>query len=262
MMLKLTAEQLGQYNRNGFVNGGQLLTEDEVDTLRDELERVIAEDKKSGKSGALNVANVRTADTPVIQVVNIWMGSDPFRDVMMRKELGKAARDLMESQEVRIWHDQIQYKPSGNGGVNMWHQDWPYWPSLSAPEQVTAWIALDEVDLDNGCMSMVPGSHKWGNQIDFIHKLKDFESMPDEFDGHGLEVVACPVKKGEVHFHHALTWHASHANTSGRSRRAIAFHYMNEQTRFVAGRQHVCSSLVEVGENEKLVGKHFPLVYP
>ncbi|MBT3294871.1 MAG: phytanoyl-CoA dioxygenase family protein [Verrucomicrobia bacterium] len=261
-MFELTTDQVDRFERDGFVNGGQLLTDAEVESLRGELERVIEEDRRSGKSGALNVANLKSSETPIIQIVNIWMGSDPFRDVMMRQDLGKVARELMGSQEVRIWHDQIQYKPSGNGGVNMWHQDWPYWPSLSAPEQVTAWVALDEVDMDNGCMSMVPGSHKWGKQIDFLHALNDFESMPETLDGKRLEVVPCPVKKGEVHFHHALTWHGSHANTSGRSRRAIAFHYMNEKTRFVAGAQHICSSLSEVGDGEKLVGKHFPLVFP
>lgn len=40
----------------------------------------------------------------------------------------------------------------------MWHQDAPYWPIVAPMTEVTAWVALDDADEDNGCMSMVPGS--------------------------------------------------------------------------------------------------------
>jgi ectoine hydroxylase-related dioxygenase (phytanoyl-CoA dioxygenase family) len=86
--------------------------------------------------------------------------------------------------------------------------------------------------------------------------------MPGEFDGHPINVVRCPVQKGEVHYHHALTWHGSHANTSGRPRRAIALHYMTQDTRYVASGQHVMKSYVEVEDGALLQGKYFPKVYP
>ena len=109
-------------------------------------------------------------------------------------------------------------------------------------------------------MSMVPGSHRWGNHIDFLNSLDDYHMMPSSYEGHTVEVVRCPVKKGEVHFHHALTWHGSHTNTSGRPRRAIALHYMTDETRFVASGQHVMRPFVEVGDGELMQGEHFPLV--
>src|SRR5690606_20035316 len=117
-------------------------------------------------------------------------------------------------------------------------------------------------DVDNGCMSMVPGSHRWGNNMEFVNTLKSFDEMPAEFEGHKVEVVVCPVKKGEVHFHHALTWHGSHANSSGRPRRAIALHCMTEETRFVASGDHVMKPYVEVADGEVMRGKAFPRIYP
>src|SRR5207248_1136185 len=124
----------------------------------------------------------------------------------------------------------IQYKPAAIGGVNMWHQDSPYWPILTPKDvQLTAWVALDDADAENGCMSMVPGSHRWGDRISALHALKDFNAMPELFEGKKLEVRLCPVEKGAVHFHHPLTWHGSQANTSGRPRRAIALHFMTER---------------------------------
>jgi ectoine hydroxylase-related dioxygenase (phytanoyl-CoA dioxygenase family) len=85
--------------------------------------------------------------------------------------------------------------------------------------------------------------------------------MPTEYQGHKIEIVRCPVKKGEVHYHHALTWHGSHANTSGRPRRAIALHYMTQDTRYVASGEHVMKQFVEVTDGEIMQGKHFPVVY-
>jgi phytanoyl-CoA hydroxylase len=169
---------------------------------------------------------------------------------------------LTGADSLRIWHDQIQYKPAARGGVNMWHQDAPLWPIIAPMTEVTAWVALDDVDIDNGCMSMVPGSHLWGDQIEMIRQWKDFEKdVPSEFEGHEIIVRKCPVKKGEVHYHHSLTWHGSHANTSGRPRRAIALHFMTGETRYVESGEHCMKQFVTVEDGELLQGEHFPLVW-
>ena len=65
-----------------------------------------------------------------------------------------------------------------------------------------------------------------------------------------------------VHYHHALTWHGSHANSSTQKRRAIAVHYMTEETVYDETRDHVMKPFVEnVAHNEKLEGKSFPLAW-
>ena len=152
-------------------------------------------------------------------------------------------------------------KPAEIGGVNMWHQDSPYWPILTPKtSQVTAWVALDDVDEGNGCMRMVPGSYHWGNQISFLHAVKDIYSMPERFEEHELDVELCPVPKGYVHYHHSLTWHGSHANNSGEPRRAIAVHYMTNETRYDESGNHVMKRFVTVKDGDKLAGDHFPLV--
>jgi phytanoyl-CoA hydroxylase len=234
-----------------------------VEVLRSEIMRVIDErERKDVPQPVLNRNLSGKEDAPVWQIVNIWQASEPFRKVVTHHQVATAIAQLTNATELRVWHDQIQYKPAQVGGVNMWHQDAPYWPILAPMTEVSAWIALDDVDIDNGCMSMVPGSHLWGNNIDFLHTLKSYDAMPHEFEGHKIEVVPCPVKKGEVHFHHALTWHGSHANTSGRPRRAIAIHYMTQDTKYVASGEHVMKPFVEVADGEKVQGKAFPQVYP
>ncbi len=259
----LTEAQVAEFQARGFLNGGRLLDEDRVEALREELARVIEDKERSDAPQPVLLRNLnRNPDMPVWQVVNIWEASQPYRALICERKIVEEMAQLTGARELRVWHDQIQYKPAEVGGVTMWHQDAPLWPILTPMTEVSAWVALDDVDEVNGCMSMVGGSHRWGNQIAFIRSLKDYEDMPAEFNGQKVEVVRCPVQKGEVHYHHALTWHGSHANTSNRPRRAIAIHYMTQETRFVASGEHVMKPFAEVGDGEVMEGAHFPLVYP
>jgi ectoine hydroxylase-related dioxygenase (phytanoyl-CoA dioxygenase family) len=199
---------------------------------------------------------------PVWQIIDIWVSSAPFKQLLSHPLITEGLAQLTEAEELRIWHDQIQYKPPQKGGINMWHQDAPLWPIIAPMTEVTAWVALDDADEENGCMSMVPGSHLWGDNISFLQQLESYEAMPKRFKEHPVSVKRCPVKAGEVHYHHALTWHGSHANTSGRPRRAIALHYMTQDTRFVASGEHIMKPYVEVSDNEVLTGEYFPKVFP
>jgi phytanoyl-CoA hydroxylase len=264
----LTGAQVAQFKRDGYIKGGKVLFDHEVEVLREEVLRVIREKDRKDIPQPVMCHNMGKPEAPVWQIVNIWMASEPFRRLIENKQVCSEMAQLLAGDEIgdvnelRIWHDQIQYKPASGGGVNMWHQDSPYWGILTPKhQQVTAWIALDDVDEENGCMSMVPGSQHWGNNIKFLHTLKNFEDMPREFDGHPVEVRTCPVRKGEVHFHHALCWHGSNVNRSNRPRRAIALHFMTDQTRYDANGNHVMKRFCEVADGEVMRGKAFPLVW-
>ena len=225
----LTAAQIEQFQADGFLNGGQVLNNDEVEKLRTEVMRVIDERERDDIPQPVHVRNMSRDDGRAVwQIVNIWEASGPFRKLISREDITTGIAQLTGASELRIWHDQIQYKPPQTGGTTHWHQDAPLWPIIRPMTEVTAWVAL----------------------------------VPTEYEGRPLRVASCPVKKGEVHFHHALTWHGSHDNDSDRPRRAIALHYMTNETFYVASGEHVMKAFVEVQDGEQLRGKHFPQVYP
>jgi phytanoyl-CoA hydroxylase len=264
----LSPEQIAFFNKNGYVLGGKVLTDEQVEILREETLRVIRDRQNPNAKQPVLCHTFGDPKNPIWQIVNIWQASEPFfkfalSNLTICEEVAQLHDD---ANALRIWHDQIQYKEAGTGGVNNWHQDSPYWGILTPKHaQVTAWVALDDVDADNGCMSMVPGSHLWGNHVEFVQTVAkdDFQKMAKvgEFQGHRVEVKLCPVKKGHVHYHHSLTWHGSHANTSNRPRRAIALHYMTNETRYVAKGNHVMKQFVEVNDGEVMKGEAFPMVY-
>ena len=262
----LTQEQIDQFNQDGYLRSGRVLTDEQIETLRAELQRVIADDGKPDVPQQVLLRNLNgygQNPAPVWQIVNIWEASPSFRTLLIEnQQIAKEMAQLTEANQLRIWHDQIQYKPAKLGGTTMWHQDAPLWPIIAPMTEVSAWVALDDVDESNGCMGMVPGSHRWGNHMDWIrNNVPTWDAMPSEFEGHKIEVRACPVRKGEVHYHHALTWHGSPDNKSERPRRALAIHYMTQDTRYVSSGNHPMKPFVEVGDGEMMRGAHFPLVW-
>ena len=255
----LSTEQVEQFQRDGFVKGERVLSDSEVEALQCETLRVIEERDKPGQPQPVLC---HLMGGSIWQIVNIWEASPAFRELVTHPTIVGEIGQLVGDRAVRLWHDQIQYKPATVGGANHWHQDGPYWPILKPKSQLTAWVALDDADEDNGCMRMVPGSHLWGDHVKYLESLPNFDAMPDSFEGHEVDVVSCPVKKGGVHFHHSLTWHGSGPNHSGRPRRAIALHYMTDETRYDASGDHVMKQFVTVADGEVLAGDHFPLVMP
>jgi len=258
----LSQTQVDTFRGKGFLLGNRVLSAEQVEELREELARVIDDYQKDDKPQPVRMANLGGKEqTPVWQIVNIWEASPAYHRLIHNSTIVEEIGQLTSATELRVWHDQIQFKPPQIGGVNMWHQDSPYWPILTPKtSQVTAWVALDDIDENNGCMRMVPGSYHWGNQIPFLHAIKDIHSMPNHFESYELEVALCPVPKGHVHYHHALTWHGSHDNTSQIPRRAIAVHYMTDETCYNGSGNHVMKPFVTVKDGDKLEGTHFPLV--
>lgn len=259
----LTDAQIEQFHQNGFLNIGKVYTDDECGELREELFRVMRDETE--KKPVLN-RNLRGDEmAPVVQIVNMWMASDMYLDHARKKPIAEAVAQLCETSELRIWHDQAQYKPPRAGGPTGWHQDHPLWPTIQPADLISSWTPFEDATIENGCMWMVPGSHKWGNQQRFLGTREPFQPIhrdPSELpDGASLEAVACEVMKGECHLHHCLTWHGSPHNRSERPRPAVAVHYMPSHTRYDPVGGHVMEPYVEVEKGKRLEGESFPLVY-
>ncbi|MBC8102461.1 MAG: phytanoyl-CoA dioxygenase family protein [Cytophagales bacterium] len=266
----LTEPQIQQFRQDGFLNyGAPVLTENEVETLRAALHRTLA-----GKSEATpdSNRNIGGSDQSVVtQIVNIWEAEPAFAAHLHNDRIVSMVAQLMDGADtLRVWHDQIQIKPPHIGGPTIWHQDFPYWPVISPPDLISAWVALEDADEANGCMSMVPRSHLWGsyNGPHGGGTIQNTERHGPAYepscvpDGETVAVVSVPVRAGSVAFHHCLTWHGAPPNHSDRPRPAIAVHYMAGSVRYTPqGRSHLVEEHITVAPGEILRGEHFPTVY-
>ena len=258
----LSQEQVDQFAANGFLNIGKVVSDEDCDILREEMFRV---GRGEGPRQPVRCSNM-TGDTQaaVIQIVNIWQASDAYLDHMRNPAITAAVAQLTGSDLLRVWHDQVQWKPDTVGGPTYWHQDWPLWPIITPSDLISAWVPFQDVTVDNGCMWMVPGSHMWGDQQAYLGTGDQFEAVHKERSrlpaGASLEAVPIEVKRGECHLHHCLTWHGSAHNHTPHPRAAIAVHYMPAHTRYVKRGTHIMEDYVRVAEGEILQGEVFPIV--
>jgi ectoine hydroxylase-related dioxygenase (phytanoyl-CoA dioxygenase family) len=259
----LSPEQIDEFRANGFLKCGRVLTDDQTQVLLERLHDVIEGKSKAQPEAKRNLLG--DSEQVVIQVVNIWEADDLFREHLYNPLTCQMVCELIGTDVLRVWHDQVQYKSPRIGGATSWHQDHPYWPIIQPADLVSAWVPLEDATLENGCMRMVPRSHLWGpHKGGTIGTNEDFSPGYDPKlipAGEDVEVVPCEVRAGEVMFHHCLTWHGSPPNSSDKGRPAIAVHYMPGYTKYVPTRSHLVEHRVTVKPGEILQGEFFPTVW-
>lgn len=167
------------------------------------------------------------------QLQNIFKFDAYFNDLMTTGTIRSIAEELLQDEAVPI---NMQYfnKPPGSGRATPPHQD-GYYFHLTPCEAVTGWLALEDVDEENGCIHYVRGSHlkpafrahgKTG-VIGFSQGITDFGTTEDK-----ANTVAIPGNAGAFLMHNAKTIHFAGANRSDtRSRRALGFIYYAKRAR-------------------------------
>ena len=133
---------------------------------------------------------------------------------------------------VSVYFSQIFFKPPHGGGPKPAHQDNFYFGPTDPDGLVTAWIALEDADLENGCLHYGRASH--------LRPILPHVAPPDEpfnlqltpADLAREDMRPAPVPKGGVSFHHGATVHQSADNRSDRWRRACALHYVRNDVVF------------------------------
>ncbi|MFT5506925.1 MAG: ectoine hydroxylase-related dioxygenase (phytanoyl-CoA dioxygenase family) [Gammaproteobacteria bacterium] len=113
--------------------------------------------------------------------------------------------------------------------VVTWHQDLTYWGLGETDDEVTAWVALSEVNVESGCMQFIPGSHK--NRIlphrdSFAENNLLSRGQEIAVDVDVDKAVNIELEPGQVSFHHGRIFHASGPNRSDNQRIGLALRYL------------------------------------
>ncbi|MCK9861085.1 phytanoyl-CoA dioxygenase family protein [Paenibacillus sp. ATY16] len=119
---------------------------------------------------------------------------------------------------VQLHHSKMLVKPPENGAAFPLHQDAPYFPHASHT-MLAASVHLDDADMENGCLCVIPGTHKNGMMPHVGRHYLDHREYPISM------ATPCPAKAGDVLFFNYLTVHGSDVNRSTRNRRNVLFQY-------------------------------------
>ncbi|MFC0330902.1 phytanoyl-CoA dioxygenase family protein [Paenibacillus sepulcri] len=236
--IQLTGEELAFYQENGYWISGRIFNDEQLERLQRAHDRIWDGDY-DGDGFPLSDWHPNGNPLQLRKMDNAWWINDEVREAVTSPLLGQIAAQLMGTGEARLWYDQVIHKPgtgqqaaekSGNVG---WHQDYAYWQCTDTANLVTAWVALQDTKVQNGCMLVVPGSHKWGlipASDSFFDQ--DLDSLKERFakEGRVWNEVPMILKAGEVSFHHAYTLHASGPNLSDQPRLSVVAHLMPGNT--------------------------------
>jgi phytanoyl-CoA hydroxylase len=151
------------------------------------------------------------------------------------KQLLAVIARLLGDAHVTMFQDMALLKPPGGGREKPWHQDKAYFNIDPSAPVVGVWIALDEATLDNGCMHVMPGSHREGPVIHF--RRRDWQICDTDVNvGHD---VAVPLPPGGALIFDGLLHHGTPANRTNTRRRALQFHYRLQSEQEVSEDEHL-----------------------
>ncbi|MDA0712150.1 MAG: phytanoyl-CoA dioxygenase family protein [bacterium] len=173
--------------------------------IRDRADRVEGEDREI-----------------LVRKLTRFVGFDPELDVIGEdpKLLNILSKIMGESP--RLFANQAMLKPPGIGREKPWHQDHAYFNLPLDTCIVSAWVALDRADPENGCMHVIPGSHLEGPVVHF--NRRDWQIC--DTDIARSRIVSVALEPGGLLLWHGRLHHGTPANRSDRRRRALQLHYV------------------------------------
>ena len=151
------------------------------------------------------------------------LARDPKLVGLVERFLGKG---------VSVYFSQIFFKPPEGGGPKPAHQDNFYFGPTDIEGVVTAWIALDDATLENGCLYFGDGTNQGPVYSHFAPENEPFNLQLPASLLDKQPMQPAPVRKGGVSFHHGNTFHQSGPNHSDKWRRACALHYVRNNVEF------------------------------
>ncbi len=213
---------INKYQKEGFYYGIPVFSNSEIRSIRSEIE-TLEKKFKNGISKNKLEQYFRVNGHIVIPLLANLSKSPKILDYI----------ELLLGSNILVWSVELFIKEPGSSKIVSWHQDITYWGMGETNNEVTAWIALSNVNIESGCMRFIPGSH---NKKILIHEDTFDEdnllSRGQEIKGiNEKEAIYAPLKPGEMSLHHGKCLHASGMNNSNDRRIGLAIRYVTPDVR-------------------------------
>lgn len=225
---ELTTDEVTRYRREGCTFVRELLSGKELADLRKAFDVLT-----SDADGFV----VDEFAKRLIVTRNLWQHYPHVEKLV--HALGPLAAQLMKVNEVRLLDDVALVKPSRDrGGLpTVWHQDAPNFP-FDRRGFLTMWIAVDDIAIEQGPMTLLPGSHRLGllGAIDGGGQDVPLESLlSDEDHAYVGEPFTTAFAAGDATVHDGSLLHSAGANRTDRPRRGWGVRFIPASTLYTGG---------------------------
>jgi len=249
-----------QYRRDGYLIVGNAYSAEEVELAKKELAEMTmaddprcesvyyegdirklinleAENKKDDKGKQLAMGSIgeqlpqlpsRTRAAYVRKFMGFTQTHPPLGRLADKPELIQLLRQLAGVTDIELFQEMAMIKPPG-GREKPWHQDHAYFNYPVDTAIIGVWIALGDVNADNGCMYLVPGMHKQGPILHFMRR--DWQICDSEiYQTLAGKRVCAPMKAGDVLIFDSKLPHGTPRNKTDEFRWAVQLHYKGTNT--------------------------------
>lgn len=247
MQPHLSDEQWAQFNVQGYLRLGSLLSTDELTALQRRIddimlgkadvpynEMMMQLDSTSGEYGDAGEQTTGHKGVTLNYRKIEQLERDSFFLNYLRHPVFKECCDRLYGQHVPVgvFRSMFMNKPAGLGTKLPWHQD--RWTHFDRDPLITVWTALDPATKENGCVQILPGTHRFG-VINTEHSSGFLTSEQAEQACAEVDVEFCELLPGECVLLHNWLLHSSDKNHSDQSRRAFSVCYADARTNILQG---------------------------
>jgi phytanoyl-CoA hydroxylase len=222
-------EKRAFFEDQGYLVLENFLTADEVAACEAEIDRLhelaatLPDDDPRRRNFQIEpyAAKQHEAGRPILRKIEQTRDySDLFRDLAAHPALLDTVRALL-GDDLLLYRSTLMLKPAFHGSAHAFHQDSAYWP-MDPPTLVTVSIALTDSSEENGCIQVIPESHKAGMQD---WGLIAQEGLEQRDDVDLSRVTKVPLKAGSALMFHSLAVHGSGPNNSPNPRHTALYAY-------------------------------------
>jgi ectoine hydroxylase-related dioxygenase (phytanoyl-CoA dioxygenase family) len=232
-------EDVAFYREHGWYISKKILSDDIVDEAMAGSRRHFAGERDVPLRVSSGYSDWRPGDGDGVRNCEyVTLQNCQVRKLVERPILGAIAAKLCGSRAVRLFDDQLIYKPPAAHDATSvvgWHSDRAYWMTCTSDDMLTAWIPFHDCPEQMGPLVVIDGSHKWPvsaairtfneNNFDELEERLGMDRAP-------LRKVPMILSKGRVSFHNCLTIHGSDINRSDSPRISLAVHMQDAANRY------------------------------
>jgi phytanoyl-CoA hydroxylase len=210
----LSEHEVRRYREEGYLVVDEVIGQREIEALRRACD---------DPSVQRDLASRGYQDKGV-HLLEITAKHAAFRELARDRRITDRIAQLI-GPDIQLQHSKLATKPPQIGaGEFRWHQDFAYFPHTNT-DLLAVMVMLDDATPENGCMSVVRGSHRLGPLSHLVDGYFDPGCQEPAHWADASRVTELTPRAGGMSIHHCLTLHASPNNISGRPRRGVVFQY-------------------------------------
>ena len=221
--MALSKDEINFYNDQGYLLVEDVISENQHKEMLALVDGFFEKSKMIRENDNIfDLEDGHSSDNPRLKrIKQPHQHSQFFWDIIKESKIEEILRDLL-GDNVSLKTSKLNTKAPGGGAAVEWHQDWAFYPHTN-DNVLALGLMLNDVDIDNGPLMVIPESHKGPVLSHFNNGVFCGAIDPDDSDFDMCKAVTLTGKARSMTIHHARTLHGSSPNNSNRDRLVLFY---------------------------------------